>query len=431
LKEIVQNRTDQAHNTPRLTDQEQAFVGAEQLAFPRSARRALDTPSLDSKAGPLRILHVINSLGLGGTERGVLKLMEGLDPKLFDQRICAIRGIDQQLVASSPVNGKVFKAGQDNSGFQFLLFRLAQVFRTYKPHIVHSRNWGSIEAIPAGWLTRMPVVIHSEHGYELDMLSGLPFRRRLLRRAFYGFCDAVFTVSRELQDYHRRQSWFPAQRIRVIPNGVDTRGFAPSLETRQGVRDRFNFPSESIVLGTVGRIVPIKDQRTLLQAAEQLIQCNLNIRVLLVGGGPGLEQLRSYVYASPYLHDRVTFLGATLHLCDVFQAMDIFVLPSISEGMSNTLLEAMSSGLACVATAVGGNSELIEEGRSGFLFAPGNVTELSQLLRMLIGQSDLRKKLATAARDRAVAHFSLDRMMQDYTELYSELAARRGLLPRR
>jgi glycosyltransferase involved in cell wall biosynthesis len=111
--------------------------------------------------------------------------------------------------------------------------------------------------------------------------------------------------------------------------------------------------------------------------------------------------------------------------------MDIFVLPSISEGMSNTLLEAMSSGLACVATAVGGNSELIEEGRSGFLFAPGNVTELSQLLRMLIGQSDLRKKLATAARDRAVAHFSLDRMMQDYTELYSELAARRGLLPRR
>jgi len=90
----------------------------------------------------------------------------------------------------------------------------------------------------------------------------------------------------------------------------------------------------------------------------------------------------------------------------------------------------MSSGVACVATAVGGNPELIEEGRSGFLFAPGDVVKLSELLRRLILQSGLRKQLATTARDRVVARFSLHRMMEDYTNLYSGLAARRGLLPR-
>jgi len=429
LKDAAQIRDDQPHTTGLVRAREQGFEGMERGAFP-SPDRSIPCTASGSNAGPLRVLHVINSLGLGGTERGVLKVMEGLDPRLFDQKICAIRGIDRQLVASPPLHGRVFQAGQENSGFQFLLFRLAQVFRTYKPHIVHSRNWGAIEATAAGWLTRVPVIIHSEHGYELDMLSGLPFRRRLLRRTFYSFCDTVFAVSRELQDYHRKQGWFPAERIQVIPNGVDTRVFAPSLKTRQRARDRFNFPAESIVLGTVGRMVRIKDQRTLLHAAEQLVQCNLNIRVLLVGGGSELEQLRSYVRASPFLERRVTFVEPSLHVSDIFQAMDIFILPSISEGMSNTLLEAMSSGLACLATAVGGNPEIIEEGRSGFLFAPANVTKLSELLKMLIRQSDLRKQLATAARDRAVACFSLDRMMQDYTKLYSELAARHGLLPR-
>ena len=380
---------------------------------------------------PLRVLHIINSLGLGGTERGVLKIMEGLDPSRFDQRVCAIRGAASELAEHPAVSGRLsMVADTDNSGFQFLTFRLASIFREYRPHIVHSRNWGGIEAVAAGRLAGVPIVVHSEHGYELDMMSGLPLRRRLMRRGLYTMCDALFTVSRELKDYHCRQGWISAQRIHVIPNGVDTNLFAPNPEMRHRLREQFRFRPDSVVLGTVGRLVPIKAHGTLLRAAERLLELGMDVQVLLVGGGPELDRLRDYTSRSTMLKDRVTFVGSSLIVHELYQAMDVFVLPSIREGMSNTLLEAMASGLPCVATNVGSNGELVDDGRSGFLFTPEDVAGLVQRLERLVCQADLRATFARAARQHCAAFYSLDRMVSAYTDLYSGLARNRNLIAR-
>ena len=377
--------------------------------------------------GPLRVLHVINSFGVGGTERGVLKLIAGLDSQLFEQRICAIRGIDPQLAEASAVRGKLLSVGVKERGFQFLPFQLMQLMKAYKPHIVHSRNWGAIEAVPAGRMARVPVVIHSEHGYEIDMLSGLPFRRRLLRRAFYPMCDSVFTVTSDLRKYHSEQGWVSTDRLGVIRNGVDTRLFAPDFAIRSEVRNRLGFSADSLVLGSVGRMVPIKGHHTLLRAAERLLERGFNVRVLLVGGGPELERHRQYAESSSFLKGRLTLVGTAFDVRELYQAMDIFVLPSISEGMSNTLLEAMSSGLPCVATNVGGNPELIVDSRWGFLFPPEDVSGLADLLGRLVRESELRARFASAARAEALTRFSLDRMLDEYTKLYSDLAVKRGI----
>jgi sugar transferase (PEP-CTERM/EpsH1 system associated) len=379
------------------------------------------------QSGRLRVLHVINSLvPLGGAERGVLKVMEGMDAKLFEQRLCTIRGFDPNMAESPALHGKLFMAGEENSAFQFLLFRLMRIIREYKPDIVHSRNWGAIEAAPAGRFAGVPVVIHSEHGYELDMLSGLPIHRRIIRRAVYSMCDAVFTVSRDLQNYHGQQVWMSPERIRVIPNGVNICVFAPHETVRRRARERFCFSPDTIVLGSVGRMVPIKGHETFLQAAEHLLESKIDVRLLLVGGGPELERHRSYAQASPSLKNRVTFVGPAEDVSELYQAMDIFVLPSISEGLSNTLLEAMASGLPCVVTDVGGNPEVVVNGRGGFLFTPEDAAGLAQRLQDLIAQDDLRAEFAVAARRHAVTHFSLDRMLDDYANLYVELAIRRG-----
>jgi sugar transferase (PEP-CTERM/EpsH1 system associated) len=380
---------------------------------------------------PLRLLHIINSLGLGGTERGVLKIMEGLDPSLFDQRICAIRGAASELAEHPTISGRLSMAAEPgNSGFQFLTFRLASIFRKYRPHIVHSRNWGGIEAVAAGRLAGVPIVVHSEHGYELDMMSGLPLRRRLMRRGLYAMCDALFTVSRELKDYHCRQGWVSAQRIHVIPNGVNTNLFAPNSELRHRLREQFRFRPDSVVLGTVGRLVPIKAHGTLLRAAERLLELGMDVQVLLVGGGPELDRLRDYTFRSPMLKDHVTFVGSSLIVHELYQAMDVFVLPSIREGMSNTLLEAMASGLPCVATDVGSNGELVADGRWGFLFTPEDVAGLAQRLEQLVRQAELRATFAGAARQCSVAFYSLDRMISAYTDLYCGLARNRNLIAR-
>ena len=376
---------------------------------------------------PLRVLHVINSLGVGGTERGILKLMEGLDPRLFEQRICTIRGTDRDLEESPTVRGKLLSVGGKPRGFQFLPFQLMRLMKMYKPHIVHSRNWGAIEAVPAGRMARIPVVIHSEHGYEMDMLAGLPLRRRMVRRAVYPLCDTVFTVSFELRKYHSGQSWLSPERLRVVSNGVDTRHFAPDIGIRSQSRNRLDFPPGAIVLGAVGRMVPIKGHQTLLRAAERLIMLGLDIRVMLVGGGPELERHRKYAETSATLNGRLTLVGKAFDVSELYQAMDIFVLPSISEGMSNTLLEAMASGLPCVATNVGGNPELLADSRTGFLFAPEDVSGLTERLERLVRDPELRTRFAAACRGEVLSRFSLEHMLEEYAKLYFDLAAKRGI----
>ena len=138
-----------------------------------------------SRPGRLRVLHVINYLGRGGTEYGVWKLVTGLDQELFDHLICTTRGFEPDFANELEVGDRLFVAGRPERTLQFPLFRLARIMRLCKPHIVHSRNWGAIEAVPAARLAGVPIVIHSEHGYDLKMLTGLPFRRRIIRRATY------------------------------------------------------------------------------------------------------------------------------------------------------------------------------------------------------------------------------------------------------
>lgn len=390
--------------------------------------------SLNPRAGKqpgqprLRVLHVIDRMGMGGTEVGILKVIQGLGSACFEHRICTIRGCDETFSRAQGFDGQIYVAGRLNAGFQFLLARLAKIMREFRPDIVHSRNWGAIEAMPAAQMSGVPVAIHSEHGYEVDMLGGLPLRRRILRRVAYAGAEAIFTVSEELRAYHARQAWLPKQRIRVLPNGVDTSRFMQRPGESQETRQRLGLGDESLVIGAVGRLVSIKDHSTLLKAAEILLERGIPVRVLLVGSGPELAKLQKLVAASPRLSRRVFFAGAASDVAPLLNAMDIFVLPSLSEGMSNTLLEAMASGLPVVATRVGGNPELVREEHSGRLFEPGDVTGLAAILEHLARDSDLRQELGHAARQRAVEHFSLEGMIERYRNLYLELASNRGVL---
>jgi sugar transferase (PEP-CTERM/EpsH1 system associated) len=299
--------------------------------------------------------------------------------------------------------------------------------KAFRPHVVHARNFGSLEAVAAARLARVPGVVHSEHGYELETLSGLPFRRRILCRTLFPLADAVFTVTADLRNYHSKQSWLAARNFRVIYNGVDTEKFSPRSGAGLRMRKQLGIPEASVVIGSVGRLVPIKDYSTLLDAAEILLRQRRDVHVLLVGDGPERTGLQDRVARSAILTGRVTFAGASDNVPDLLNALDVFVLPSISEGMSNTILEAMASGLAMVVTRAGGNSELVEDGRSGLLFAPRDLQALAQLLLGLFEDSGKRLSLGAAARARAVEHFGLASMIRQYRDLYLELAAFRGV----
>jgi sugar transferase (PEP-CTERM/EpsH1 system associated) len=373
-------------------------------------------------AGRLRVLHVISYMGRGGAEIGILKLVAGLGEE-FQHRICTTRGFDADFVRSSFSEGKMFVAGSAAPRLQFPLFRLASIMRKYRPHIVHTRNWGALEAVPAARLAGVPVVVHSEHGYEVDMFAGLPIRRRIFRRAAYAMTDAIFAVTRELRDFHARQAWIRPERMGVMYNGVDTRRFAPCIQTRLAMRRELGLPEDSFVVGAVGRLVPIKDHQTLLKAAMRLLARGIDVRVLLVGTGPERERLQATATAAGALEGRVCFAGDSDRVPGMLNAMDVFVLPSLNEGMSNTLLEAMACGLPVLATNVGGTPEIIEDKINGGLFAPGDFEWLANKLQLLASDPSLIHQLGTAARNRAIESFSLSRMLESYRSFYLELAS--------
>jgi glycosyltransferase involved in cell wall biosynthesis len=259
------------------------------------------------------------------------------------------------------------------------------------------------------------------------MQHGLPKRQRRLRHFCYKYATAVVAVSDELREYHEEQAECENGTIEVLYNGVDASSFKPRPEVRSQVRRELNIPEDGLVIGFVGRMVALKDVPTLLKAVEILAPETPSIHVLLVGSGPEQAHLQEQVNASPKLANRVTFAGATDKVADLLSAMDVFVLPSLLEGMSNTLLEALATGLPVLATRVGGNCEVVEDGVSGYLFNPQNAGELSIRLRSLLHDQDRRQRFGRAARERATTRFSLDGMLQRYSDFYLRLARQQGV----
>jgi len=379
----------------------------------------------------LRVLHVLPFFAYGGTELVVQQLIASMDAPEFEHRICAMRGFDPELVGAAHLEDRIVQVGKPSEGFQFPLRNLVRTMRDVRPHIVHTRNWGALEAILAARIAGVPVTIHSEHGYDLKILNGIPFRQRLVRKTLYSLTDALFTVSNELREFHAKQAGISPGRIQVLYNGVDTEKYKPRNELRSAILAELGIPAQSVVVGSVGRMVAIKDYPFTLRIVSELLREGRDIYLLLVGAGPELSSLQELVRNSATLNGRVHFCGFSNGISRLLNAMDIFVQASRAEGMSNTLLEAMASGLPLVAARVGGNPEVVSEGETGFLFAPGDGAAMSGFIDRLAGAPDLRRQMGEACRHRAFHRFSLEQMLSEYRKLYQNLAVGRGIITAR
>ncbi|MCC6540033.1 MAG: glycosyltransferase, partial [Bryobacterales bacterium] len=265
-------------------------------------------------------------------------------------------------------------------------------------------------------------VVYSEHGTESSGGGAEPRVKRWLRRLAYESAHQVFSVSYQLRDACAGRTGFSAARIGVIHNGVDTARYAPDAAARAAMRGELGLAEQEVCIGVVGRLEPVKDHATLFRAAAQLDPTR-PWRIVVAGEGSLESQLRQMVSASPVLAGRVQFLGDTPRIAALLQAFDIYVLPSISEGISNSLLEAMSTGVPSLATAAGGNPEVLVAGESGLLFAVGADGELARYLHQWISVPSQRQGWGDRARQRVLGHFSLDAMMARYGSLYARLGA--------
>jgi sugar transferase (PEP-CTERM/EpsH1 system associated) len=374
-------------------------------------------------------MHVVDHLGKGGLENGLVNVIENLDSTRFEHVVYAIRKLGPNAERLARGGVRVICQGKQDSDSRFQIGRLAGAIREVQPDIVHSRNWAAVEAVLAARWVHSCKVVHSEHGLEAHANTSEPRRRVWFRRLAYELAHRVVSVSYQLRDLHARRTGFAAERMTVIHNGVDRRRFHPDPQARVRVRQELGLAEDEFCIGCVGNFFPVKGHITALEAMEAVAARCPKWRLLLIGEGPERSNLESFVAEHPGWSKHVSFLGSSDRVPEFLNALDVYVLPSVAEGISNSLLEAMATGLPVIATETGGNPEVVVNGDSGLLFPVGGFGLLADHLIALQSSQERRLVLAEGALKRVREEFSLDSMISKYGQLYEGLAGSAAAVP--
>lgn len=380
----------------------------------------------EADARPL-VAHVVFRFDYGGLENGVTNLINGMPPDSFRHAVVALttaEGLRNRIKRPDVEFHSLHKRPGKDPGVYLRLYRLLKALR---PGIVHTRNLGTIEGAVIARLAGVPHRIHGEHGWDVIDPAGQSHKYRALRRFASSSIDRFVTVSRELEDWLTCSVGIPARKITRICNGVDTVRFHPRDGEDRRVLPEAQFPPDAIVVGTVTRFSAIKDPLNLVRAFIEARKApgGDRLRLAMIGDGD-LRAVAQAQLRTAGLTDAAWLPGSRDDIPDLLREMDVFVLGSLREGISNTILEAMASGLPVVATATGGTSELVEPGITGQLVPPGNSRAIAIRLEEYARDAELRAGHGRSARERVVREFSLDRMLSDYAALYDRHANVRG-----
>jgi L-malate glycosyltransferase len=356
-----------------------------------------------------------NTLETGGSERQFVTMANALDRDRFSVNLGCLKPVGPFL---SEVEGIMrFPAGGSLFGLRSLRSRLAlsRFLRRQKTAVAQSFDfYSNLMLVPAARLAGVPVVLGS-HRQLGDLLTATQFRAQ---NAAFRLCDRVVCNSRAAAE-RLQQAGIRRDRLEVIPNGLPDKLFAtvePALP-----RD-----SKVVRIGMISRMNhQVKQHDMFLRVAARLAHRMPQARFVLIGDGPLRPALEAQV-AQLELSERVLFLGDRRDIPAVLASLDISVMPSSSESLSNVIMESMAAGVPVVASDVGGNPELVEDGTTGLLFAPGNEEQFAATLETLLAQPELRNKFGASSRERALAEYTIPRVRDRYQDLYRNLLAEKG-----
>ena len=376
------------------------------------------------------IAHVVYRFDTGGLENGVVNLINHLQEGAYRHVVVAltevtgfsqrIRRPDVRCIALHKRPGQTW----------WLYPKLLRLFRELCPAIVHTRNLAALEVQPAARLAGVPVRIHGEHGRDVGDYDGSNRGYQRVRRLYRPFVQHYVALSRDLQQYLVDKVHVPTARITQIYNGVDTRRFHPPAGGPAPMQGCPFDPARHWLVGTVGRMQTVKDQPTLARAFVRALELKPalrdRLRLVMVGDGP-LKAPCEAVLTDAGLRELAWLPGERADVPEVMRGLHAFALPSLAEGISNTILEAMASGLPVLATAVGGNADLVEQGVTGTLVPPADPQAMARALVALADDPARAVATGRAGRAAAEARFSLSAMVAAYCTVYDHALSSAGL----
>lgn len=383
------------------------------------------SPAVDR---PPLVCHVVYRFDTGGLENGVVNLINHMPQAAARHMVVALTEVSDAFAARVRRRDVEFVALGKPPGHGARLYpELVRLFRRCKPAVVHTRNLAALEMQPAAAWAGVPLRVHGEHGRDAEDIDGTSRRHQWVRRVYSPFVHRYVALSRELGRYLVDRVGIRETRVSQIYNGVDTLRFRPAAGGPGGQRGRepvagspFNDP-RLWVAGTVGRMMTVKAQpdlaRAFVLAIKRTPALRERLRLVMVGDGP-LRAQAEQILREAEVADLAWLPGERSDIPEVMRGLDAFVLPSLAEGVSNTILEAMASSLPVLATAVGGNPELVGAGRSGLLVPPGDAEAMAQGLTAWATRPESARALGTAGRERVMRRFSLKAMIDGYQAVY-------------
>lgn len=367
------------------------------------------------------VVHVMYRFDTGGLENGIVNLINHMPADSFRHTILALTEVTdfRHRITRHDVGFVALHKPPGHGVWQFP--RLFRLFRQLRPQIVHSRNLAALEVQAPAWAAGVPVRIHGEHGRDVGDLDGSNVTYQRVRRLYRPFIHHYLALSRDLADYLVGKVHVPPSRITQVYNGVDAASFRPAPEGPSPISGCPFDPAQHWLVGTVGRMQAVKDQvmlaRAFVQALTLAPELRARMRLVMVGDGPLRAQAQA-VLADAGLAQLAWLPGERNDVAAVMRGLHAFALPSLAEGISNTILEAMASALPVVATAVGGNADLVQQGITGEIVPAADPKAMAAQLVALASNPAKARAMGSAGRQRVLDRFSMQAMVATYRTVY-------------
>lgn len=387
----------------------------------------MDLERADQLREGVQVLFLATGLGYGGAESQLVQLAIRLKNRGWGVGVVSMLPpeayVDELEAAAIPVASLGMRRGVPDPR---AVIRLARIVRRERPLVLHSHMvHANLLARVCRPIARVPVVICTAH----TLWEGARWRE-MAYRLTDPLCDLTTQVSQAGLARYVRIGAVPARKIRFIPNGVDTNRFSPDRKARAYVRRSLGLTTEFAWLA-VGRLEQAKDYANMLRAFARVQRMRPDSRLLIVGQG-SLRAETERLAAELGVGETVHFLGIRKDIPELMNAADAYVMSSAWEGMPMVLLEAAAVGLPVVATDVGGNGEVVRDGKTGFIVPPRDPEALADaMVRMMALPPDARAAMGQAARAYVEAHYALDRVTAQWEALYTELLRAKGIAVQR
>jgi sugar transferase (PEP-CTERM/EpsH1 system associated) len=390
--------------------------------------KALESASTITKVKdntqPPLIAHILYRFAVGGLENGVVNLINQIPETQYRHVVISLTDATDFKNRIKRDDVDVYCLGK-KPGHDFGLYlRLWKLLRRLKPDITHTRNLAALEMVVIAMLAGVKKRVHSEHGWGINDLHGANRKHQKLRSYMSKLTHSYIGLSKHIINYLHNGVGIPSNKLTQIYNGVDADRFMTNTGNSGDTHLPNGFEEDTIIIGTVGRMEAVKSQTTLAEAfvllGNDCDELKSKLRLVMIGDGD-LRIESQNIIDKAGLSNQCWMPGARDDVAAIMNKMDIFVLPSRNEGISNTILEAMATGLPVVATRVGGNPELVSEQETGLLVEPDNPYEMMLALKKYVQNAALREDHGHAARERVTKHFRIEHMVDNYLSVYNNL----------